>query len=708
MSGYSAGPAYSLWPVSWLGRGSKSVEVQNVWEVYDDRLQFISWQDSQRLDESLDAGDVSCAWLVWSCAAETALVDAYRFSGGPIPGRGLVLGRGNALFRVVRLGGHQVRKARGNAADAVDAAHVFLYRDSSIAPLLHTRRRFKAVMNVLGAMIQYGVSLSRSVELTAQWDRILAAGPLYPVTLGDLGAVRGLGIGDFHRVVSDVHHRLSDFIHAVVVHRRDEAVGWWRKWIREDLMVHPKRWLRPDFVPPAPFLPWKPHLTLGGSGVLADPAKNVEEFRKAWLPFFCRSGHRDTSLEEFDREVEGWLPLLPEVDLPQLTGQMLADVVQRKGATAGGFDGWGWRELNVLPVSWYDEVARILTKVEDFGNWPDGLLDAYIAMIPKTDGDATRPLSVLPVVYRIWASARKVQLEDWFRSWVPDSVFIAGGGRGSVEAWYTSALEEVLTGATDSHIHLFVADVIKSFDTVDRRILDRVLSSLGLPGWFRHAYFEYHAHVRLRFKLASGIGQPWTRDGGIRQGCPLSMMFIVALYLPWCRYLAAHEGVQPQLYADDLQCVSRDSALLLNAARFTTGYVRLVGLEPTPSKCVLYSTSRKVRKDMKDWVLSLEGDRWSVKFDVRDLGGHLDTTFRGWSSTLAAGVCLVISRLVLIFALPLDFHGRIRVVRSMYLPAALHGIEASLLASDSLRKLRSSVHRVVWSRRQPLASIGVA
>ena len=42
----------------------------------------------------------------------------------------------------------------------------------------------------------------------------------------------------------------------------------------------------------------------------------------------------------------------------------------------------------------------------------------------------------------------------------------------------------------------------------------------------------------------------------------------------------------------------------------------------------------------------------------------------------------------------------------MYLPAALHGIEVSLLASDSLRKLRSSIHRVVWSRRQPLASVG--
>ena len=142
------------------------------------------------------------------------------------------------------------------------------------------------------------------------------------------------------------------------------------------------------------------------------------------------------------------------------------------------------------------------------------------------------------------------------------------------------------------------------------------------------------------------------------------------------------------------------------AARFTTGYVRLVGQEPAPSKCVLLSTSREVRRDVKGWVLSDSGDQWSVKFDVRDLGGHLDTTFRGWSSTLAARVRLVISRLVLILILPLDFHGRVRVVRSMYLPAALHGIESSLLASDSLRKLRSSICRVVWSRRQPMASVG--
>ena len=208
------------------------------------------------------------------------------------------------------------------------------------------------------------------------------------------------------------------FNHRVVVHRRDVAINGWRNWLREDPLLHPCKWLRPDFVPPAPFLQCEPHITPGGSGVLADPARIVEEFRKAWLPYFCRSG--ETSLE------------------------------------------------------------------------------------------------------------------------------------------------------------------------------------------------------------------------------------------------------------------------------------------PAPSKCVLMRTSRAVRSDMRGWVVTDEGDRWSVKLDVRDLGGPLSTTFRGWSATLAAWVRLVIARLVLIFVLPLDFHGRLRVIKTMFIPGALRGIEVSFLADSSLRKLRAAVFRVVWSGRRCL------
>ena len=81
-------------------------------------------------------------------------------------------------------------------------------------------------------------------------------------------------------------------------------------------MVRPKKWLRPDLVPPAPFYQCHPCLTPGVSGVMADPARIDEEVLKAWLPFFCRSGQREASLDDFKVEIDGWLPVLPEVDIP--------------------------------------------------------------------------------------------------------------------------------------------------------------------------------------------------------------------------------------------------------------------------------------------------------------------------------------------------------------------------------------------------------
>ena len=86
-------------------------------------------------------------------------------------------------------------------------------------------------------------------------------------------------------------------------------------------------------------------------------------------------------------------------------------------------------------------------------------------------------------------------------------------------------IEEVLAGACDYHLHVLVGDVIKSFDTEERSILDCALGRLGLPHWFWKVYLAYHSHARLRFKLAARLGEPWCRDSGILRGCPLSMVF---------------------------------------------------------------------------------------------------------------------------------------------------------------------------------------
>ena len=50
-------------------------------------------------------------------------------------------------------------------------------------------------------------------------------------------------------------------------------------------------------------------------------------------------------------------------------------------------------------------------------------------------------------------------------------------------------------------MHVMVADVIESCDTVDRSILDCALGRLGLPEWFRKLFFG----VIVRFVSGSSL-----------------------------------------------------------------------------------------------------------------------------------------------------------------------------------------------------------
>ena len=85
-----------------------------------------------------------------------------------------------------------MRKARAGCADPGDGAQIDLYRDSSAAPLVDLRRRLRAVLDVLVAVRRSGFSVSRCLELTRQWDAIVAAG-LWVLLL--LMLLRGLWLG---------------------------------------------------------------------------------------------------------------------------------------------------------------------------------------------------------------------------------------------------------------------------------------------------------------------------------------------------------------------------------------------------------------------------------------------------------------------------------------------------------------------------------
>ena len=89
---------------------------------------------------------------------------------------------------------------------------------------------------------------------------------------------------------------LNGFLKQVVVSRRDLGIRKWVHWLREDLSSRPYAWLRPDFVTPSALLVVKDPQT--GSSRISDERHLIDaDFRKAWMPFFCRSGHPVVTLD---------------------------------------------------------------------------------------------------------------------------------------------------------------------------------------------------------------------------------------------------------------------------------------------------------------------------------------------------------------------------------------------------------------------------
>ena len=238
----------------------------------------------------------------------------------------------------------------------------------------------KSVADVLEGIEDKGFTSSRWNALLGYWEAVCRYGPCGPISsLDPRDRWIPRDFHGFHKLVCDSLELLNDFLQQVVV-SRDLGMRKWTRWLREDLSSGTYVLLRPDFVPPSPFLVVK-ILTLSLLVFWLNLILLMLSFVKVGCVFSCRSGHPVVTPDQFLDFVGHLLPQEPSLCLPRITGRDLQ-------STAGGLDGLGMR------------LRRC--RVETSGVWPQGLLDAYIAMIPKADGDSTplgqRPLSVLPVV----------------------------------------------------------------------------------------------------------------------------------------------------------------------------------------------------------------------------------------------------------------------------------------------------------------------
>ena len=246
--------------------------------------------------------------------------------------------------------------------------------------------------------------------------------------------------------------------------------------------------------------------------------------------------------------------------MPPLSGELLWDIVRHiPRAKAQGLDAWAPDDLKALPREAYDDLAAVLTIVEAEGTWPEGLSGAIVALLPKK-GDhgplAQRPISLLPMVYRLWAAARGAILKDWFVREGHASAWGQGKGKGADTAAWMAAAQAELAAAGGYDAFAAYIDCEKCYDHISLSDLSFQGCLQGMGRLVSLAAAQYAGKRYVRW--AGALSRPVDPTHGIPAGCPLANGMLHLFLLRAMRGTADRaQGAELRTYADDWRLFSQ-------------------------------------------------------------------------------------------------------------------------------------------------------
>ena len=281
---------------------------------------------------------------------------------------------------------------------------------------------------------------------------------------------------------------------------------------------------------------------------------------------------------------------------PPWTGERVLLVLRsmRENAAPGLF-GLPLAVWKVMPPTFLDAVAQLLTLVEAEGVWPPEWTEAYVAMIPKASGGTRprdqRPITVLEVLYRVWAKGVVMAWRPAMQgAYLGQAAMGFRAGAGTLHV--AQLLADLIRLQRQRRKELWLAsfDVEKCYDSVPWWAMFGVMRAAGISDQVVGCFEAFYTALRRRFRYGQVEGETWQATNGLAQGCPASPDLLNLLLEPFHRWALAQDvGVEVQpgcrvpsvSFADDVALVatSRRELEVLVAAYLR--WCSLLGLRVT-------------------------------------------------------------------------------------------------------------------------------
>jgi hypothetical protein len=158
---------------------------------------------------------------------------------------------------------------------------------------------------------------------------------------------------------------------------------------------------------------------------IADRREMFGQFQTLWEARWDKHRHTDArTWDPFCNFVDSMLQPPTDMPLSPITLSQWHRALQtKKGKSAKGPDGVSRLDLQRLPHSHTQQLLDMFWAIEQGAPWPSALQVGLITAIEKHAAAASptdyRPICVLPMAYRTWASIRTKQILAWLSKFAP-------------------------------------------------------------------------------------------------------------------------------------------------------------------------------------------------------------------------------------------------------------------------------------------------
>ena len=360
--------------------------------------------------------------------------------------------------------------------------------------------------------------------------------------------------------------------------------------------------------------------------VWASDAEILREFQRVWGDRWQKLHHMQST--QWDQVVG----FLRQVVQPMVWNfsewsrpRILKMVKSKKKKCATGPDGVSRKDVLSLPPNGIDALVCMYNSIEQTGVWPQQLSVGIVKSLDKQKGatsvDGFRPITIYPLLYRVWSSCRAKEALLSLSRVVPSSV--RGGllKRQSKSIWFEVAQIIEMAHFDKSAISGIVLDIRRAFNALPRLPLWEMLHLLNFPDFLIKTWASFTACQVRRFRVRQSTGIPLDSCTGLPEGCAMSVFGMCLVDWSLDLWLREMYRLPSELfsYVDDWQVLFREAHDLPQLLQIVGRFSEMFDLEIDFQKSHVWATEGGARAVLKQGQLTLVNS-------ARDLGAHQNFT----------------------------------------------------------------------------------